>query len=413
MHEALERLELTELEINSLYQIVAGILHFGNINFVTKQNSSDDACEIDPRTDRYVSSTSDLLQIDVEELRLWSTHCMIKAGGSMVMRNMDVESALVERNAVVKALYGYMFDWLISRINKAAAVSEEDMNENNSFVGILDIFGFEIFETNSFEQLCINLANEKLQQHFNKTTFKNEMSLYNDEGVADVVGEVKFQDNQNIIDTISSKDPHSIFGLLDDEGSRPGGSSKGFFTKLVKYQTAGIDGRGKNANSEFCISVRPGSNSFVINHYAGNVEYDSDNFVEKNKDELHEDLKKVMLKSGNDLVKTLFESHIAKMDKHGRAKKVKTIGKKFSSSLNKLSEMLESTKSHFIRCIKSNSQKKAGIFDSRMILDQLQYSGVFDVARIRETGFPFREKHKDFRRMYKCIVSKQYSKMLV
>ena len=263
------------------------------------------------------------------------------------------------------------------------------------------------------EQLCINLANEKLQQHFNKTTFKNEMSLYNDEGVADVVGEVKFQDNQIIIDTISSKSPHSLFGLLDDEGARPGGSSKGFFTKLVKYQTAGIDGRSKNPKSEFCISVRPGSNSFVINHYAGNVEYDSDNFVEKNKDELHEDLKKVMLKSGNDLVKTLFESHTAKLDKFGRAKKVKTIGKKFSSSLNKLSEMLESTKSHFIRCIKSNSQKKAGIFDTRMILDQLQYSGVFDVARIRETGFLSVRSTKTFVECISALYQNNTRKMSV
>ena len=122
--------------------------------------------------------------------------------------------------------------------------------------------------------------------------------------------------------------------------------------------------------------------------------------MEKNKDELHEDLKKVMLKSGNDLVKTLFESHTAKLDKFGRAKKVKTIGKKFSSSLNKLSEMLESTKSHFIRCIKSNSQKKAGIFDTRMILDQLQYSGVFDVARF---GRPVSPSVRSTKTFVECI----------
>ena len=411
LQEALHRLQLDENEIDSLFRIVAGILHFGNISFTPKADRRDDACEIDAKTKTWVGSTSKLLQIDEEEFTMWLTKCQIKAGGSMVIRNMDVEEASVERDAVVKAIYGYMFDWLIERINKAAAVSEEDKEDSKSFIGILDIFGFEIFETNSFEQLCINLANEKLQQHFNRTTFKNEMSLYNDEGVADIVGEVKFQDNQPIIDAIaSSKDKHSLFELLDLEGARPGGSSLGFFNKIVKHQTAGFDGRGSKNGKQYCISVRPGSEAFVISHYAGNVEYDSNNFVEKNKDELHEDLKKVMLGSKNEFIKGLFESHKAEKDKHGRLKKVKTIGKRFSSSLNSLSKMLVSTKSHFIRCIKSNNKKKAGIFESKMILDQLQYSGVFDVARIRETGFPFREKHKDFRTMYKCIVSKSYSK---
>ena len=234
LQEALQRLELEKIEIQSLFRVVSGILHFGNISFVPKSSSSDDACMIDATTEDWVSSTSKLLQVDEEEFRMWLTHCMIKAGSSMVMRNLDVEHAIIERDAVVKALYGYMFDWLIARINKAAAVSEEDANDSKSFIGILDIFGFEIFEKNSFEQLCINLANEKLQQHFNKTTFKNEMSLYNDEGVADIVGEVKFQDNQNIIDAIAApKDPHSLFELLDEEGAIPGGSSAGFFKEML------------------------------------------------------------------------------------------------------------------------------------------------------------------------------------
>jgi len=187
-------------------------------------------------------------------------------------------------------------------------------------------------------------------------------------------------------------------------------AQQGFFKKIIKYQTAGLDGRSKKMNDKFCITVRPGKDAFVISHYAGNVEYDTNNFVEKNKDELHEDLKKVMLLSKNSLIRNLFETHKGTKDKHDRVKKVKTIGKHFSSSLNNLSKMLRTTKSHFIRCIKSNHEKKAGIFDSKIILDQLQYSGVFDVARIRETGFPFREKHKDFRRMYKCILSINYSK---
>jgi myosin heavy subunit len=282
-------------------------------------------------------------------------------------------------------VYEKLFHWLVARINKSLAPNGKQSN----FIGILDIFGFEIFKQNSFEQLCINFCNEKLQQLFNEDTFKNEEAVYRSEGVS--FPPIVFIDNQPVVDLIESRG--GIFTILDDIVKGPGKPE----TKDATFGTT-MDAAFK-ANPVFVASNQHKGiayTAFSINHYAGTVTYDVDMFVDKNKDSLFSDLYDMMAQSSDPLIKLQFSAAQGAR---------RTLASEFKSQLTDLMRSLRVTESHYIRCVKSNSQKKPRVFEGFSCLEQLRCAGVFEAVTIRKNGYPFRYTFQRFVERYKCIMA--------
>jgi len=286
---------------------------------------------------------------------------------------------------MAKHVYEMLFDWLVVQVNKACKVEGEGQIKNS--IGILDIFGFEIFKLNSFEQLCINYANEKLQQLFNNWTFKKEEDLYKAEGVKfDNVG---YSDNQGVLDLIEKK-RSGLLDMIDEEIRIPRGSDDTYMQKVEKNHS------GKK---EFSRDRRNKMN-FRITHFAGDVDYSATKFLFKNKDKLTDDLVSLLAKSTNPLLNDLLQKAV---------KSKETLGKKFKKQLTTLMKTLNHTEPHYIRCIKPNPNKAPSEFYGEMVLLQLQYSGVFEAVQIRKRGFPFRHTHGDFYRRYRCSLGREYN----
>lgn len=314
-------------------------------------------------------------------------------------RKLAPPAAESSRDSLAKALFGRLFSWLVQRVNKL--MKNPDMQDSVS-IGILDIFGFEIMKHNSFEQLCINYCNEKLQQHFLEFVFKKETEIYIKEGID--YEDVKFQDNQDMLDLIEKK-PRGLFPTLDEELVVASGSDKGFFTKFVKR----ADDCPKRVNKSKG-TFREGTSTFVLRHYAGEVAYDPCGFLVKNKDELLTDLKEVMKKSKLLLVQELFSAEsdasiLGGKKSSSRKKGGMTLSRLFTTQLQSLMSVLRSSAPHFIRCIKPNTNKSSTEFDAHLVMQQLQFAGVIDAVEVRKHGFPFRRPHAAFVARYLLLLT--------
>ena len=375
--EAWTTLGVPDIEVNSIYCLISGILHIGNITF-----EPDDDGNSAVVNDEELEEVGALFQADAELLETTLTFRNMQSGGrSIVVIPLKVEQAVETQEGLAKGAYSKLFDWIVDRVNVAVATDKPVKNA----IGVLDIFGFEIFETNSFEQLCINLANEKLQSHFNDHIFKMELKVYEAEGL-DCDG-ITFADNQPCLDMIEKK-PSGIFPMIDEECVVPKGSDD---TLLQKLQ----DTHRKNS---FWGKAPKGTKSvFVVNHYAGGVSYSTQRFLEKNKDVLQPDISSYMAESKDPFIQNLFPPP---KPKKGRAP---TLGGQFRSSLQQLYDKLNSTYPHFIKCLKTNEVKQAGIFDGAYCLRQITYLGLLEVVNIRRQGFPVRRNPDDFVARYKVL----------
>ena len=364
-------------EIMSVLNIVAGILHLGNVEF-----EADDEGNSGVANDEVLEDVGQLFSNDPELLETTLTFRNMQSGGrSIVVIPLKVEQATETQEGLAKAAYSRTFDAVVERLNEAVKPATPEKNA----IGVLDIFGFEIFETNSFEQLCINLANEKLQSHFNDHIFKMELKVYEAEGL-DVSG-ISFVDNQPCLDMIEKK-PSGIMPMIDEECVVPKGTDD---TLLQKLQ----DTHRKNV---FWGKAPKGTKSiFVVNHYAGGVSYDVKFFLDKNRDQLQPDIQSFMAESQDEYIQNLFPAPKAS---RGRAP---TLGGQFRSSLQELYDKLVSTDPHFIKCIKTNEVKKAGIFDGEYCLRQITYLGLLEVVNIRRQGFPVRRDPKNFMSRYSVL----------
>ena len=307
-----------------------------------------------------------------------------------------------------------MFNWIVAKIN--GVLSAACANQRTTRIGVLDIFGFEIFDKNSFEQLCINFANEKLQQHFNAHTFKLEEEVYKFEKIK--FSHVEFIDNQVVLDLIESK-PNGIISTLDEEIIMPKASDFTFKDKLDQKH-------GQKKNPRFKQHLRA-NNKFTIVHYAGDVEYQVDGFLDKNKDTLYEGLLELMSISSVEFLANLFlnemKSNAAPAGGGGRggrgargggrggssASRKVSLGTQFKGQLASLMDTLNSTNPHYVRCIKPNETKEPSrnAFTGMNVLRQLRYAGVFEAVTIRQTGFPFRLTHENFYKRYKSLVREE------
>ena len=382
---ALRSLNFSDEQIDFVTRTVAGILFLGNLKFKAKklQGTSDKGSQVTLGHD--LDQAAGLLGVETADLAKAITNRTIVVGIKRTVIPLSKSAAADAKDAIAKAIYGRLFDWLVKRINKATE------GPHGKFVGVLDIFGFEIFETNSFEQLCINYANEKLQQHFNKHTFKEEEAVYISEEIE--YTKIPFIDNQPVLNLIEKK-PAGLLVALDDEIRVGGGTDKSWMQKMDSTH-----------HKRKCFPIDPRLRrkeplKFMVEHYAGKVVYDAHGFIEKNKDTLFLDGKEVMANSKSKFMRSLFPTR-----KRGPTK-TDSAGGKFRRQLNSLMKLLNSSQPGYIRCIKPNETKSKNKFDTPMCIAQLRYSGVFEAVKIRKTGYPFRLTHKQFVARYRCILSR-------
>mmetsp|Transcript_46607 Transcript_46607/g.134896 ORF Transcript_46607/g.134896 Transcript_46607/m.134896 type:complete len:1333 (-) Transcript_46607:65-4063(-) len=312
---------------------------------------------------------------------------------------VNVRTASDNRDALAKALYGMVFNFIVSKTNLSIGYR----TDVKLFVGVLDIFGFECFKMNSFEQLCINFTNERLQQFFNSFVFKLEEQLYEREGIP--WDALDFPDNQDSVDILAAKTV-GVFAILDEECVVPQGSDQGFCNKLIKQH------KGHRRFDE--IKTKP--TWFVIKHFAGPVNYCTDSFLDKNKDQLSNDLIECMGGSANEFVANLFQKDPKYIEvlgkdtgdqKVGGKKKKYTVSSEFKDQLSSLMDIVDLTEPHFIRCIKPNPQNEPDRYDRKAVTEQLRYGGVLQVVQVSRAGYPVRVNHQECWDDYKIIAAPQ------
>uniref|UniRef100_A0A8C7TVE5 Myosin VB n=1 Tax=Oncorhynchus mykiss TaxID=8022 RepID=A0A8C7TVE5_ONCMY len=391
---------------SSIFRIIASILHLGNVEICSERDG--DSCHIS-RNDPHLTHFCRLLGVELEQMEHWLCHRKLVTTSETYVKNMSRKQAANARDALAKHIYAHMFDWIVEHVNKSLHTS----SKQHSFIGVLDIYGFETFEINSFEQFCINYANEKLQQQFNQHVFKLEQEEYMKEQIPWTL--IDFYDNQPCIDLIEAK--LGILDLLDEECKVPKGTDQNWCQKLYDRLSSSVHFQ----------KPRMSNISFIIIHFADKVEYQCDGFLEKNRDTVYEEHINILKASKFQLVADLFQdtnkdgsSSTSSSSKSSRINvrsakptpKVpnkehrKTVGHQFRSSLQLLMETLNATTPHYVRCIKPNDEKEAFSFDSRRAVQQLRACGVLETIRISAAGYPSRWTYPDFFNRYRVLMKK-------
>ncbi|WPK26885.1 hypothetical protein PUMCH_004253 [Australozyma saopauloensis] len=373
-----------EADIENICLSLAIILHLGNVDFTSWKAEQASFTE-----ESNIQLISNLLGVSESDFSVNLLRPKVKAGREFVQtlkKPNEVKSVI---DAFAKHLYEKIFQFIIVKINNSL-MSAENLNEH--FIGVLDIAGFEIFEINSFEQLCINYTNEKLQQFFNHHSFILEQSEYLRE---DIHWEyIDFGlDLQPTIDLIESKQPMGVLEILNDQCLVPNANEEAFINKL-------LDTWGNGESKKFRPNkVRSG---FIIDHYAGLVEYNIDDWLQKNTDPISENILALMSTSSNEFIRHMFESEPSPS---GRGSKFKTVTQRHKEQLSKLMKELGSTEPHFVRCILPNLNKKPNKFDKSLVLSQLRCNGVLEGIRIARAGFPNKMSYEDFFERYSILNS--------
>ncbi|KAJ7311412.1 hypothetical protein JRQ81_007046 [Phrynocephalus forsythii] len=384
-----------------VFKILAAVLHLGNVQI---SSVGDDRSSISP-DDKHLQIFCELLELESAKMERWLCHRKIITSSETVIKPMTKAQALNARDALAKKIYAHLFDFIVERINKALHFS----GKQHTFIGVLDIYGFETFDMNSFEQFCINYANEKLQQQFNLHVFKLEQEEYMKENIPWTL--IDFYDNQPVIDLIEAK--MGILELLDEECVLPQGTDENWLLKLCNHF--------ENKNPLF-ETPRMSSSSFIIQHFADKVEYKSEGFLEKNRDTVYDVLIEILKNSKFQICANFFQESPVAISPFSSSIKVKsaktvikppnkqfrtTVGNKFRSSLYLLMETLNATTPHYVRCIKPNDQKLAFEFDSRRVVQQLRACGVLETIRISSQSYPSRWTYIEFYSRYSILMSQQ------
>ncbi|XP_045893170.1 unconventional myosin-Vc isoform X2 [Micropterus dolomieu] len=374
---------------SDVFKVLAAILHLGNVEI---RNNGEDKSSVPP-SDPHLVVFCELLGVSAEGLVRWLCHRRIILVAETVVKPMPKERAVNARDALAKQIYAHLFDCIINRINTALQVP----GKQHAFIGVLDIYGFETFDVNSFEQFCINYANEKLQQQFNLHVFKLEQEEYMKEDIPWTL--IDFYDNQPVIDLIEAK--MGILDLLDEECLFPQGTDQSWLQKLFNYL---------DTNPLF-EKPRLSNEAFVIQHFADKVEYQCRGFLEKNRDTLYEELVDIM-RSSKEEQSTVNSRGVkvrpARPGVKPANKQLRTsVGDKFCSSLSLLMETLNATTPHYVRCIKPNDEKLPFEYDSRRVVQQLRACGVLETIRISAQSYPSRWTYIEFYSRYSILMSHQ------
>eukprot|EP00045_Choanoeca_perplexa_P018053 m.276392 g.276392 ORF g.276392 m.276392 type:complete len:1458 (-) comp17697_c1_seq12:160-4533(-) len=405
VEQAMQDVGFSTDEATECFRILAAVLHLGNIEFSYKD--TDQHAYTTSADDRRLKWIAELLKVDAGEL----SEALLSQQLRESRQRYDLQRAENTRDAVAKALYDRLFGWVVNKINKLLQPSGKTKHVKE--IGILDIFGFEHFDHNGFEQWCINLANERLQAVFNKHVFQLELEEYSREGVDTTV--ISYTDNQDMLDLYLAK-PHGMFALLDDVIAFKKATSRTVVDKFKAQHKGAPKFEGAKGDDPV----------FKLRHYAGEVKYNAGNFVESNRDHLAQEAVELLQDSGSSLLSVMF---LGQVQATGNVQPVdirpsdgtKTIGRKtrqakdvhsrthkkplsltaqFRNSLRLLAAHLETSQPHFVRCIKPNPNSIYGNFEPIFVKPQLRYAGVLETIRIRREGYSYRPDFESFLKQY-------------
>nr|XP_035928887.1 unconventional myosin-VIIa [Halichoerus grypus] len=388
IRSAMKVLMFTDTENWEISKLLAAILHLGNLQYEARTFENLDACEV--LFSPSLATAASLLEVNPPDLMNCLTSRTLITRGETVSTPLSREQALDVRDAFVKGIYGRLFVWIVDKINAAIyKPPSQEVKSSRRSIGLLDIFGFENFAVNSFEQLCINFANEHLQQFFVRHVFKLEQEEYDLESIDWL--HIEFTDNQDALDMIANK-PMNIISLIDEESKFPKGTDTTMLHKLNSQH---------KLNSNYIPPKNNHETQFGINHFAGVVYYESQGFLEKNRDTLHGDIIQLVHSSRNKFIKQIFQADVA-MGAETR-KRSPTLSSQFKRSLELLMRTLGACQPFFVRCIKPNEFKKPMRFDRPLCVRQLRYSGMMETIRIRRAGYPIRYSFVQFVERYRVL----------
>ncbi|KAH1031103.1 hypothetical protein J1N35_043277 [Gossypium stocksii] len=385
--EALDIVHVSKEDQESVFAMLAAVLWLGNVSFTIIDNEN----HVEAVQDESLINVAKLIGCDAADLNLALSTRKMRVGSDNIVQKLTLSQAIETRDALAKSIYAGLFEWLVEQINKSLAVGKRLTGRS---ISILDIYGFESFDRNSFEQFCINYANERLQQHFNRHLFKLEQEEYVQDGID--WAKVDFDDNQDCLHLFEKK-PLGLLSLLNEESTFPNGTDYTFANKLKQH-----------LNSNPCFKGER-EKAFTVSHFAGEVTYDTTGFLEKNRDLLHLDSIQLLSSCSCHLPK-VFASNmlnqsekpvVGPLHKAGGADSQKlSVATKFKGQLFQLMQRLESTTPHFIRCIKPNNFQSPGSYEQGLVLQQLRCCGVLEVVRISRSGYPTRMPHQKFAKRY-------------
>lgn len=384
--KAMEIIGLQEAEQDQILRLLASILWIGNVDFV--ENDQEQASIRDLSVPNFIAY---LLDVDAEALEKALTQRIVETSrggrrGSVYEVPLNAVQAKAVRDALAKAIYNNLFDWIVERINQSLGASEG----KDKTIGILDIYGFEIFENNSFEQICINYVNEKLQQIFIQLTLKTEQEEYVKEQITWTP--IKYFNNKIVCELIEEKRPPGIFAALNDACA----SAHADVTAADQSFAQRLGLVSSNPHFEQRQA------KFLIKHYAGDVLYDINGMTEKNKDQLLKDLLVLVSKSGNQFLTSLFPQQV---DTDSR-RRPPTASDKIKQSANDLMSTLSLSQPSYIRTIKPNQTKIPTDYDTKMVLHQVKYLGLHENVRIRRAGFAYRQTYEKFTERFYLLSGK-------
>lgn len=401
--KAMKSMGWSDEKVDDVLKIAAGIIHLGQVQFESGEANGVEIAVIDDDVMNTVTNAANLLGVELDALKKALTERAVMARTETIVSPLTPAKALDARDAIAKTIYGALFLWVVEQVN--FCIGWEDDNEVRCSIGVLDIFGFECFAVNSFEQLCINFTNEALQQQFNKFIFKMEQAEYENEKIS--WGFIEFADNQDCLDLIQLR-PNGLLPQLDDEcrlGQR--GSDKNWANRLYKtfIPTGNVSDNGRFQ----ATAIQKGKAMFSILHFAGLVTYTTTTgFLEKNKDEIPLTAQAMFETAPSQLMKDVFEVQVraaeVKDAKLGKASKTKTVGTQFKEQLSALMERVESTEPHYIRCLKPNDTAKPKLLTRKRVTEQLRYGGVLEAIRVARMGFPVRMSHDAFFKRYRLLL---------
>jgi myosin-5 len=414
-----------------LLDMTAALLHLGQVNFrsVHTVEGEGSAVAEDAESQQSLARAALLLGLDADQIAQTLTVRTIVARDESYLKKLTALQASDARDALAKAIYGRLFDWIVRTINTSIVI---DPKLVRSSIGVLDIFGFECFVHNSFEQLCINYTNETLQQQFNQYIFKMEQIEYQKEKIE--WSFIEFPDNQDCLDLIEHK-VNGILAMLDDECRLGQASDEKLASRMYKAY---------EKNPRFLANApQKRDHKFCVRHYAGAVVYSAITFVEKNKDEVPKEGTALLQGSSLPLLSLLFtppeqaspnlaneqtayanqqaptrrressqgsapvpvSQGINKMKSTSTIASMNSVGTQFKEQLHTLMESIYATTPHYIRCLKPNDQNVSDSFNRIRITEQLRYGGVLEAVRVARSGFPVRLSHLDFYARYRALAN--------
>ncbi|KAI5930214.1 Unconventional myosin-Ib [Manis javanica] len=395
VRNAMQIVGFMDHEAESVLEVVAAVLKLGNIEFKPESRVNGlDESKIKDKNE--LKEICELTSIDQSVLERAFSFRTVEAKQEKVSTTLNVAQAYYARDALAKNLYSRLFSWLVNRINESIKAQTK---VRKKVMGVLDIYGFEIFEDNSFEQFIINYCNEKLQQIFIELTLKEEQEEYIREGIEWT--HIDYFNNAIICDLIENN-TNGILAMLDEECLRPGTvTDETFLEKLNQVCATHQHFESRMSKcSRFLNDTSLPHSCFRIQHYAGKVLYQVEGFVDKNNDLLYRDLSQAMWKAGHALIKSLFpEGNPAKIN----LKRPPTAGSQFKASVATLMKNLQTKNPNYIRCIKPNDKKAAHIFSEALVCHQIRYLGLLENVRVRRAGYAFRQAYEPCLERYKML----------